>query len=253
MGLMPPTIDKAKFDADGFLMLRQFLPAGEFEQLKANVDRYIKDVVPGLPDSAAYYQDKDRPETLKQLQQMDVDPFFKSYCSNRRWLDVAEALLGERAEGQAPEWFNKPPLTDHPTPPHQDNYYFKLEPPQILTMWLALDRVDDENGCLRYVRGSHRVPIRPHSTTSVLGFSQGITDYGPVDEALEFPLHLEPNDLAIHHGNLIHRADPNRSPTRHRSAFALVIYGASARVDEAAQAEYREAVRVQQQGKGLKV
>ena len=57
---------------------------------------------------------------------------------------------------QEPEWFNKPPGTDSPTPPHQDNYYFSLKPPNVLTIWLALDPVDDENGCLRYVAGSHR-------------------------------------------------------------------------------------------------
>ena len=26
---------------------------------------------------------------------MDVDPYFKAYTSNRHWLDVAEAVLGE--------------------------------------------------------------------------------------------------------------------------------------------------------------
>ena len=42
-----------------------------------------------------------------------------------------------------------PPGVDHPTPPHQDNYYFNLKPLNVV-IWLALDDVDDENGCLRY-------------------------------------------------------------------------------------------------------
>jgi len=64
---------------------------------------------------------------------------------------------------------------------------------------------------------------------------------------------MEPNDLAIHHGNLIHRADPNHSPTRSRRAFAMNIYGASARVDEAAVAEYRASMRAHYKSKGLNV
>jgi len=38
-------------------------------------------------------------------------------------------------QGDAPEWFNKPPATNHITPPHQDNYYFCLEPPNVVTIW----------------------------------------------------------------------------------------------------------------------
>ena len=89
------------------------------------------------------------------------------------------------------EWFNKPPGTDSPTPPHQDNYYFCLRPPSVLTIWLALDPVDEENGCLRYVAGSHRQGIRAHARSNILGFSQGISDYGDEDRAREVVVRLQ--------------------------------------------------------------
>ena len=47
--------------------------------LKRELARYIREVVPTLPDKHAFYDDKSRPETLKQLQHMDVDPFFREY------------------------------------------------------------------------------------------------------------------------------------------------------------------------------
>jgi phytanoyl-CoA hydroxylase len=31
-----------------------------------------------------------------------------------------------------------------------------LDPCEALTMWLVLEKVDEENGCVRYVRGSHK-------------------------------------------------------------------------------------------------
>jgi len=244
---------KTQFETDGFLVLRQFLPADEFEQLTKNLERYLREVVPTLPDAHAYYQDRTRPETLSQLQKMDVDPYFKAYPSNRHWLEAAEALLGEAVEAQTAEWFNKPPGTEHPTPPHQDNFYWKLDPPQAISMWLALDHVDEENGCLHYVRGSHRVPLRPHGPTSVIGFSLGVSDYGPADAAQEVPIRMAPNDLAIHHGDLIHRAGPNRSATRSRRAFAMNVNGASARADEAALAEYRASMQAHYKRQGLTV
>ena len=138
-----------------------------------------------LRDGDAFYQDRSRPETLKQMQHMGNDAFFENYRWNPRWNQLAAALLGEAVQAKEPEWFNKPPGTAHPTPPHQDNFYFCLQPPNVLTMWLALDAVDDENGCLRYVAGSHKNGIRPHGPTEVLGFSQGVLDYGSEDRDRE--------------------------------------------------------------------
>jgi phytanoyl-CoA hydroxylase len=244
---------RATYERDGFAIVRQFLPAASFAELKRQLDRYIREVVPSLPDTHAFYEDKQRPQTLKQLQNMASDPFFGDYRRQQDWLSLAETLVGEPAQAKEPEWFDKPPGTQHVTPPHQDNYYFCLTPPHVVTLWLALDRVDEENGCLRYVRGSHLAGVRPHGRSSILGFSQGITNYGPADREREVPILLEPGDLVVHHGNTIHRADANRSPTRHRRAFAMVFQGESCRRDEAAFARYRAALDAQHQQLGLTV
>ena len=242
---------KTEFDRDGFVVVPKFLTCDGFAGLTGELDRYIREVVPTLPDSDAFYQDRSRAETLTQMQHMGSDPFFEGYRRHPRWTALAEALLNEPVDPQAPEWFNKPPGTTRPTPPHQDNYYFNLRPPNTVSLWLALDSVDEENGCLRYVAGSQRRGRRPHALTSVLGFSQGITDYGPEDGSREVAIKLEPGDVAAHHCEVIHRADPNGSPTRSRRAFAMVIHGESCRLDEEASRRYREAARKQHESMGL--
>lgn len=243
---------KQDYDRDGFIVVRQFLSAEEFAELRHELDRYIREVVPTLSDSDAFFDDKSRPETLKQMQHMQNDPFFREYVNHPKWKSLAETLVGEPATCETPEWFNKPPGTNHVTPPHQDNYYFCLAPPNVVTIWLALDDVDDENGCLRYVPGSHSVPIRPHNRSNVLGFSQGISDYGDADLTAEVRIHLAPGDVTAHHGNTIHRADANTSRTRNRRAFAMVFKGESCRRDEAAFTRYMSAVKEQHQQMGLK-
>jgi len=242
---------KRDFFRDGFAVVRQFLAPEEFAELNAALDRYLREVVPGLGPSEAFYQDPGDARTLKQLQRMSCDPYFAAYRRHAKWSGLAEALLGEPAEAMEPEWFNKPPGAIHPTPPHQDNHYFQLVPPQVLTMWLALDHVDEENGALRYVRGSHQQGRRPHTATEVIGFSQGIADYGPDDQAAESLVCLEPGDLVVHHGETIHRADANRSATRNRRAFAMVFRGESCRVDEQSRKSYQAAVEAQHQRHGL--
>jgi phytanoyl-CoA hydroxylase len=243
---------KAAYDRDGFVIVRQLLSKPEFDDLCNNLDRYIRDVVPRLHDQHAFYDDKTRPETLKQMQHMGVDPFFKAYTRHPKWTALAEALVGEPVTVQEPEWFNKPAGTNHFTPPHQDNYYFNLKPPNVCTVWMALDPVDEETGCLRYVAGSYRDGVRPHGASHVLGFSQGVTDYSPRDEACEVPIYLRPGDVAVHHGNTIHRANANRSKDRNRRAFAMVCRGVSCRRDEEAYKRYEESFKQQHQAMGLK-
>lgn len=231
-----------RFHHDGFVVVREFLPSHELASLQTELDRYIREIVPSLPQGDAFFVDRARPETLKQLQHMDVDPFFRDYARNSRWCELAQRLLGEPASCDAPEWFDKPPGTQHETPPHQDNFYFCLRPPQVITMWLALDPVDEENGGLCYLPGSHRRGIRPHAASAMIGFSQAIVDYDEQDRAAEVRVKLSPGDLVVHHGETIHRADPNRSATRHRRALAMVFRGASAQRDEQAYARYLQAL-----------
>ena len=241
----------ANYDRDGFVVVRQFLDERELGELRANLDRYVHDIVPTLPATAAFYQDRSRAETLKQLQYMDGDPFFRNYTRQAKWSALAQTLVGEPAACNSPEWFNKPPGTEHATPPHQDNFYFCLRPSNVVTIWLALDPVDEENGCLRYVAGSHLRGIRLHGPSQVLGFSQAITDYSDRDEARAVTVHLQPGDVVAHHGETIHRADANRSATRHRRAFAMVFKGESCQRDAHAYDRYERALQGQHDALGI--
>jgi len=246
------SILKTSCDRDGFVVVRGFSAASKLNVLQQNLDRYIHEVVPTVPDSDAFYEDRSRPQTLKQLQRMDRDAFFAEYRQDRDWVALAETLLGEPAAADEPEWFNKPPGTNHITPPHQDNFYFCLAPPSVLTIWLALDRVDTENGCLRYVAGSHLRGFRPHARSKILGFSQGIIDYSADDFLHERAVMLEPGDAVAHYGMTIHRADANLSTTRHRRSFAMVFKGASCRRDDEAYQRYLASARTQHQEMGLR-
>lgn len=250
IGLVPLPDYKLDYDHNGWVLIPEFLDEPQMIELQDHLDRYVREMVPQLPSTHAFYQDLSRPETLKQMQFMELDPFFQELPRRNNWRSLAETLVGEPVNPSI-EWFNKPPKTHHITPPHQDNYYFCLRPANIATFWLALDAVDDENGCLRYVTGSHRGDIRPHQSTEVIGFSQGITDYGEEDREREAVIRMRPGDLAVHHGNLIHSANANRSQTRHRRAIAAVYKGVSCRLDKEASVRYRAALRAQQTEAGI--
>jgi phytanoyl-CoA hydroxylase len=230
-----------QFEEDGFVALPSFVHGDDLDELMANVDRFIADIVPQLSAEQVFYEDREDPSTLKQIQHMaDHDPWFHELFMNSRFREVAELLLNGPVVPKNMQYFNKPAGIGKLTPAHQDGYYFMLDPCEAVTMWFALDEVDEENGCVRYTKASHQLGMRDHARTNTLGFSQGISDYPTdSDRKHELPMLGSPGDLLVHHAMTIHRADGNKSATRSRRALGFIYYSERAKEDAAAHAAYQ--------------
>lgn len=230
------------FRRDGFVFIPGFLNAVEVDEAIGCLDALITEKVPSILPEQAFYEDRTDPSTLKQIQSLyDHDPHFHAMMFGSRFEALASVLLDDRVIGRNMQYFNKPPRIGQPTPPHQDGYYFMLEPNEAVTMWLGLEPVDEENGCVRYIKGSHLKGMRAHGRTGVLGFSQGMTDFGrPEDLAAEVYFRTGPGDLLVHHSLTIHRADANRSESRTRRALGFIYYAERAREDSAAKEAYQQ-------------
>ena len=231
---------KADFDRDGFAVIRNFYRPEVIRHLRERVEGYIAQTLPSLSDEFAYYEDTQKTtEAIMRLERMDEhDPYFNLMLHSEPCTGLASTLLDDTAVPRHAEMFAKAPRIGKPTPPHQDGNYFMLVPNEALTFWLPIDAADRENGCVRYVRGSHRRGMRHHELSGVFGFSLGITDYAAEDEEREVAVCLEPGDAVIHHGMTIHRTDANTSD-RLRRAMGLVYYAGRAREDEVAMKQHQ--------------
>ena len=232
------------FESEGLVHLPGFLPAAELSRLREELDRLHRDIVPAMPRERVYHESSSRVDSLKQLQQLaEHDPWFAELLTGGAFRDLAELLLDGPVVPRNLQWFNKPPGLGQPTPAPQDGYYFMLEPSEAVTIWLALDLADEENGCVRYVPRSHLLGMRPHGRTGTLGFSQGITDYGrPEDVEAEVAFPARPGDVLAHHALTIHRADGNRSAARQRRALGFIYYCGAAREDTGAHDAYQRSL-----------
>ena len=243
---------KENFQRDGFVHLPGFMQPAEMDKIEHYYEQVLRDVVPGLPRHDAMYEDYERSETLKQVNIPAAEaPYFVALRKSAKMLELAAGLLGEEVVPQSLELFIKPPELGTPTPPHQDGFYFCLVPNRALTTWLALDDMDDENGTLHYVAGSHKKGILSHRASRVLGFSQGLDEDDLAAFGREVSCRLQRGDLLVHHSCTIHRAEGNPS-TRLRRALAMVYYGKSARVDPESHRRYRESVEGQQKEIGVR-
>jgi phytanoyl-CoA hydroxylase len=233
---------KSSFEKDGYVYIPGFLSPEEVQDLNENVQRFIAEKIPAMSSSHYFYEDKNDVATLKQMQDLEkYDPYFKALAIDSKFETIAKALLDEKVVCKTVEYFNKPPKIGKPTPPHQDGYYFMLDPQQAVTMWLALEKADEENGCVKYVKGSHLKGMRTHGRTATLGFSQQIIDFGTEDDMkneIAFP--AKPGDLLVHHSLTIHRAGANTTAERTRKAIGLIYWGESAKEDKSAKERYME-------------
>jgi phytanoyl-CoA hydroxylase len=243
---------KKRFEEDGYVFLPGFLSQEEITNVNQKLEVFIANVVPGLPANDVFYEDKNDPQTLKQIMHVsEYEPYFAPMLHNSKFSEIAGQLLEDQVVPRILEYFNKPPKIGKPTPPHQDGYYFMLKPAKAVTMWMALENVDEANGCVRYVRGSHKNGMRRHGRTQTLGFSQGITDYGlPEDLENEIAFPAKPGDLLIHDSLTIHRADGNQTSDRTRKALGFIYFGESAREDVEAKAAYQAQLQKEMREKG---
>ena len=240
--LLLSVAQRASFAVDGFLALRHFVSEPELSCTLTALDGILADL-DRVPPFQKMFEKAGDVSSLKQLQALHThSPELTRLATQGGPAALAAAILGDAPVLQNLQYFCKGPGGKGlPTPPHQDSAYFFLkDPSDAVTLWLSLDDVDEENGAIAYVRGSHLLGLRPHIASGILGFSRTVEDWGEADVAANAVQCAAPGDLLLHHGLTIHSAGANVSATRFRRALGFIYFSSSSEVDGAAKAAYHE-------------
>ena len=135
---------------------------------------------------------------------------------NPKILDVVEAILGPDILVWGSTLFIKEPKTKSFVSWHQDLRYWGLDNDEEVSAWIALGPVSENNGCMRFVPGSHVHDLLPHNDTfdedNVL--TRGQRAAIDIDEAATVPVELAAGQVSFHHGRLLHASGPNYSDER---------------------------------------
>jgi phytanoyl-CoA hydroxylase len=240
MNDLDPNTILADYERDGVALVRGFLSAEDVRAIRAELDRYIReDLASKSADARTYEADE---TTVRNLWRLEVhNEFFRDFAARRDLRDLIAGLVKGEPVLAGVETFNKPARIGSGVPPHQDNAYFCQTPPDMLTVWIAIDPVTEANGPVTYVKGSHRLGPLPTKPSGVRGNSIGLAGMPDVSEDDLLVALLEPGDATIHHCDTIHYSAPNT--TDHpRLGFLLVFRGSHTETDPKLKAAYTAAV-----------
>ena len=143
-------------------------------------------------------------------------------------LDMVEQLIGTDFILWGMTIFGKPAKIGKATPWHQDGDYYPIEPLETLTVWISLDGSTPEQGCMRFIPGSHRGHrIYSHHFEHRDDYTLAqIIDDDQVDLSSARDIVLERGQISLHDVYLVHGSGANRS-NRRRMGLVLRIMPAS--------------------------
>jgi ectoine hydroxylase-related dioxygenase (phytanoyl-CoA dioxygenase family) len=208
---------RARFDQDGYVIARNVIDRDLVAEGRSHID-WLLARNPGT-----------RPEQLHH-NLMTRDPFWVRLVGDERLLDVAQEFIGPDIALFASHYIAKPPFDGEAVLWHQDGSFWPLEPMEVVTLWLSMDEVTPENGCMRVVPGTQHMDLQAvmqrMDVPNVLSASM---DEALVDEKQAVDIVLAPGDVSVHHPNIIHGSNANTSP-RWRRGLTIRYIPASTRI-----------------------
>jgi ectoine hydroxylase-related dioxygenase (phytanoyl-CoA dioxygenase family) len=158
---------------------------------------------------------------------LERNPQFRDYCSSVLAFDVGfleyartpeivemvAQLIGPDVALWNMSFFAKPARNGRKVPWHQDGEYWPVRPLATCSVWLAVDDARPDNGCLRFMPGSHKARrLAPHTTNDSpdLALNQEI-DRTEYDDAKAVDLVLEAGQMSLHDVYLVHGSNANTS------------------------------------------
>jgi hypothetical protein len=202
----------------GYLVCNEISPPEEIAWLDEVYDWFLAQprtgFLDGVFDLVSPYGTLQTPKVGQLLMPEQKLPQLRETALWKNARRIARCLLGVLDE-QVENWGHliyKSPHCDSETPWHQDEAYWDASKDyQALGCWVPLQDVDESNGCLWFLPGSHRSDVMHHRhygddpAVHILEIAEA------VDTSAAVPVPLPAGAASFHHSRLLHFAGPNSS------------------------------------------
>ena len=223
--------ERERFQRDGFVHLQGVLAEGEVAEIERVYDAFLRrEIVVAGKDfndmtTGEHGTDPSGYAIVNVMLPRRYHPAWQDNVFELRARSIAEQLCGEgmtidfdqllaKSPGRPEAVFNW----------HQDQaYWIDTDDRRTATCWLAVEDSTEENGCMQFLAGSHRDPVRPHrplhedrTRSHTL-----LTDLREGD--VMTPVPIKRGDITVHNEGVLHGSGGNLSQNSYRKAYIVAL------------------------------
>jgi ectoine hydroxylase-related dioxygenase (phytanoyl-CoA dioxygenase family) len=215
------------FENKGYLSLDQLATREEVLEMKASIEDLFERRV-GANEGAQedflagenHEVEKTAPQIMNPVNYLPA--LHRSRCFKNA-LSIAKQVFGEDASCTCDLAILKKANVGTSTPWHQDEAF---RDPTLeyheMNIWVALQDVTVENGCLHYLPESHKSEVLEHGPPNNDPTSQALQCIGPFEKQNAVACEIPAGGCTIHHSRMLHSAGPNVSD-RSRLAYIMIF------------------------------
>jgi phytanoyl-CoA hydroxylase len=250
----------SRFQTDGYIVLRNFLDEKKCDEILEVAKRHLDEKIEPIETEIGYNERSKEYRTdvtdyssgadkqnmvIRRLRQVyDRDDLFKAWMENEKIRPVLQQVLNDQVVltlAHHNSIMTKLPYVSTATSWHQDRRYWRFSDDNLVSVWLALDDENSENGVLEFIPGSHKMRFLAEQFDEKEYFSETNSANKEII-ATKVSTELKKGDVVLFHCLLLHRANRNRSEQA-KISFVYTVKGANTRAIEGTRsAEFSEVV-----------
>jgi len=198
----------------GYVLVKGLVPLSMISEIRTEIQGVHERMAKEIPHGANVTWENlpDGEKVIRQLMGSElVSSTLKGLYEDSALRQGAAELLGEEVENFHSKLMMKAAGRGSFTPWHSDWGYWRktFKEPKQMNAFLAIDHSTIENGCIRYVPGSHHEYKEHEHNPSAFGFGIGLP--GGLDAFEHDAVEMEPGDVVYHGSMTIHASEANQS------------------------------------------
>lgn len=226
------------FNLSGFVVIRRLINLQEIKKCEIEVNRISKILINKYKPPYVNFTKDHRLNTAHNLNKIFPRSYLMKIGKINLLKKILKGLFNEKHIIRNLEIFAKPAKTGLAAPFHQDNFYWNLKNEKAVNIWIALDKVNKNNGGLIYLKKSHKLGTLSHTVSNTPGSSQEIKKYKINKfKFIKVSPKLNPGDCIIHHCNVIHGSNVNKSNQKRR-AIVISFKAEKTKIDKEKMSKY---------------
>lgn len=222
---------KAFFEDQGYLILEDFMSAEELATCETEIDN-LHQLAGSMPAEdprlrnfqiepyAERAEEAGRPILRKIEETRQYSDVFRNLAAHPRLVDTVRVLLGDDLLLFRSTLMLKPALHGSVHAFHQDSAYWPMDPPALVTVSIALNDSDADNGCIQVIPESHKWGMQDWGLIAQ-DKDKPLTQRDDLDLSRLTAVPLKAGSALMFHSLSVHGSGANTSPRpRHTALYA---------------------------------